>query len=115
MYLNTGSGKYLRSSRILGIFDMDTATVCVATRRFLSKMQKEGCVRDADGEIPKSFLLVDEEGKDTGVSKRRKKEKKKKQVILCKFSSGVLLGRLFSAVGEDEEEGTGKEKPSERE
>lgn len=95
MYLNTGSGKNLRTRRIIGIFDMDTATVCIATRSFLSKMQKEGCVRDTDGDIPKSFILADSIESTEKINKKQKrKEKKTSELILCKFSSGVLFGRI---------------------
>ena len=116
MYLNTGNGKYLRKKRILGIFDMDSATVCVATRRTLSKMEKEGRVLDADGEIPKSFLLLDKEDqKESKKDKRKDKIKDKKQeILLCKFSSGVLFGRLKGVTFEEEDESVQKDKSSER-
>ena len=111
MYLNTGNGKYLRSSRILGIFDMDSATVCVATRRALSKMEREGRVKDADGEIPKSFILLDEKKEKKRKKENKKiKENKSTTVMLCKFSSSVLFGRLRGAA-EDEDESLQKDKP----
>ncbi len=92
MYLNTGNGRYIRDKRIIGIFDMDTATVCIATRQFLSRTQKDGRVADSGEDIPKSFLLCDKEKNN----KKARKEKREKQseVILCKFSSGVLFGRI---------------------
>ncbi len=90
MYISTGNGKNIRSRRVIGIFDMDTATVCVATRNLLSRMQKEGCVRDTDGDIPKSFILADKEI----LKKKDKTKKKESEIILCKFSSGVLFGRI---------------------
>ena len=90
MYINTGNGKNIRSRRVIGIFDMDTATVCVATRNLLSRMQKQGSVQDTDGDIPKSFILADK-----GTFKKKEKNKKKEsEIILCKFSSGVLFGRI---------------------
>ena len=90
MYINTGSGKNIRSKRVIGIFDMDTATVCIATRNLLSRMQKEGRVRDTDGDIPKSFILADKEI----IKKKDKTKKRESELILCKFSSGVLFGRI---------------------
>ncbi len=90
MYVSIGNGKNMRSRRVIGIFDMDTATVCVSTRNFLSRMQKEGRVRDTDGDIPKSFILADKE-----ITKKKEKTKKKEsEITLCKFSSGVLFGRI---------------------
>ena len=96
MYLNIGNGKYVREKNIIGIFDMDTATVCVATRNFLSKVQKQGRITIADEDIPKSFLLLDqEEGKSKKyVNKMKKKTKKEIYVTLCKLSSGVLFHRI---------------------
>lgn len=93
MYLNTGNGRHIREKRIVGIFDMDTATVCVATRQFLSRAQKEGRVADSDGDIPKSFILCQKEDKKQKKARKEKGEKSS-EVILCKFSSGVLFGRI---------------------
>ena len=52
MLIKIGSSKYLDGGRIIGIFDMDTATVCAASRVFLSRAQKEGRVSLADEDIP---------------------------------------------------------------
>ena len=94
MYLHLGNGKYIKSSRVVGIFDMDTATVCVATRRFLSEGEKEGRVSSADGELPKAFLLLSDRTVVRRARGRKKKKGEKKEgVLLSKFSSGVLFGR----------------------
>jgi hypothetical protein len=98
MYLHLGNGKYVKSSRVVGIFDMDTATVCVATRRFLSAQEKEGLVISADGELPKAFLLLSDKTVSARSRKRKEwakrgKREEKEQVLLSKFSSGVLFGR----------------------
>ena len=57
MYLHVGNNKNIRESRIIGIFDMDNATVSSVTRKFLSGAQKKGLVESAGYEIPKSFIL----------------------------------------------------------
>ena len=96
MYLHLGNGKYIKSSRVVGIFDMDTATVCVATRRFLSEGEKEGRVSSADGELPKAFLLLSDRTvvrRARGRKIKKEKGEKKEGVLLSKFSSGVLFGR----------------------
>ena len=96
MFLYLGEGKYKRLSDVIGIFDMDSATVCVATRRFLSKKEREGMV-ESDGELPKSFLLCEKrekEGYDR--AKRRKRayaQKKEYSVFLSRLSSSVLVAR----------------------
>ena len=81
MYLSLGGGRYIRKKRIIGIFDMDTATVCAATKQFLVKNEKKGRVSFGDSDIPKSFLLLD--GEEEGAC----------EVMLSKLSSGVLYER----------------------
>ncbi len=108
MFLYLGEGKYKRLSDVIGIFDMDSATVCVATRRFLSAKEREGSV-ESDGELPKSFLLCDkrEEGyKDQGKrSKSPKKQKKQTVAVLSKLASSVLAARTAKVKeGQTEEE-----------
>ena len=62
MYLHVGNGKNLRESRIIGIFDADTATMSPITRKYLSTAEKAGKVESAVEEIPKSFVLYDDVG-----------------------------------------------------
>ena len=50
---------------IVGIFDMDTATVSRETLKFLSKCEKEGRATVTTGEIPVSFVVSAE--KDTSI------------------------------------------------
>lgn len=96
MFLYLGDGKYKRLSELIGIFDMDSATVCAETRRFLSGCEREGSV-ESDGELPKSFLLCEEaenKGKTKGKRKKRVKGQKKAfSVFLSRLSSGVLAAR----------------------
>lgn len=92
MYLHVGGGKYIRQERLIGIFDFDTATVAVRTRHFLQQKQQNGEIEMLDSDIPKSFLLVDEDQPD-----RRKKRKKEKSLVLfSKVSSGVIAARTES-------------------
>ena len=96
MFLYLGDGKYKRLSELIGIFDMDSATVCAETRRFLSGCEREGSV-DGDGELPKSFLLCGEQtNKGKSKEKRKKRargQKKAFHVFLSRLSSGVLAAR----------------------
>ena len=57
MYLHAGNGRTIRRRDIIGIFDMDNATVSSITRRMLSDMQKQGRVDSAAEELPKAFIL----------------------------------------------------------
>lgn len=65
MYLHVGNKRYIREKNILGIFDMDNATVAGQTRSFLAQMQNKGLVESARREeIPKSFVLYEEHAKE---------------------------------------------------
>ena len=89
MYLYLGNGCYKKKEELIGIFDMDTATVSAVSRRFLSAKEKKG-VLFSDGDLPKSFLLLQK--------RKNKKEKKRheEQVLLSKLASAVLFTRTAS-------------------
>ena len=60
MYVHIGSNKSVRASDIVAIFDLDTSTVSVHTRNFLSRAQKDGKVRTLGLDLPKSFILMND-------------------------------------------------------
>ena len=62
MYLHIGNGKSVKRKDIIGIFDLDTATVSKITKNFINKSQKEGKVSYFDSDLPRAFLLLDENG-----------------------------------------------------
>ncbi len=57
MYLHLGQDVLIKKSDIIGIFDMDKATVSKKTRLFLEAKQKEGLVVNAAADLPKSFVV----------------------------------------------------------
>ena len=59
MYLHAGNNKIIRTKSIIGIFDMDNATMGADTRDFLKNAQSEGVLEVSKTEIPKSFILYD--------------------------------------------------------
>ena len=67
MYLHIGNGVSVREDRIIGIFDLDTATVSSVTKKFINKMQKSGRVDYTDTDLPRSFVLINENKKDIRV------------------------------------------------
>lgn len=81
IYLNVGSGKSIKESDIIGIFDTDTSTVSVVSRKFLSDAERAHLTEMPSLEIPKSFILYRTEGGQT-------------KVCFSQFSSASLLGRL---------------------
>ena len=64
MYLHIGNKKSVKQKSIIGIFDLDTATVSAHTKKFIGKMEKDGLVEYEDFDLPRSFLLRENENKD---------------------------------------------------
>ena len=63
MYLHIGNGKSVRKKDIIGIFDLDTATVSGITKKFINSMQKDGRLKYYDSDLPRAFVLFsDNEG-----------------------------------------------------
>ena len=58
MYLHLGQETILRTRDILGVFDLDTATISKHTRDFLAKAEHEGRVTNVSPELPKSFIVT---------------------------------------------------------
>jgi len=61
MYLNIGNDMSVRTSSIIGIFDMDNTSTSKRTRQFLEKAQKNGEIIPCD-DLPKSYVLTVEYG-----------------------------------------------------
>lgn len=57
MYLHAGNGRTVRTRDVIGIFDLDNASMSAGTRRMLTEMQREGRVESAADELPKAFIL----------------------------------------------------------
>ena len=63
MYLHLGQSVVVPASTIIGIFDMDNTTGSHITRKFLSHAEKEGRVQSVSDELPKSFIVCNENTK----------------------------------------------------
>ena len=59
MYLHVGKEIILKTEDIIGIFDLDTATVSKSTRNYLAKSEKRGEVINVTSELPKSFIVCE--------------------------------------------------------
>lgn len=79
MYLHVGNGKSVKKKDIIGIFDLDTATVSKITKAFINKSEKDGFIEYMDNDLPRAFIIVD--GKEN------------KKVILSRISSSGLRQR----------------------
>lgn len=60
MYLDLGQDVILQED-IIGIFDLDTATVAARTRDFLREAETTGSVRMLGSDLPRSFVLAQRE------------------------------------------------------
>ena len=81
MYLHAGNNKILRSSRIIGIFDLDTSTRGEDTKNYLRQAEKNGVAESAAEELPKSFILYDDEDGKTA------------RVMFSQISTSALISR----------------------
>ncbi|MBQ7689376.1 MAG: DUF370 domain-containing protein [Clostridia bacterium] len=61
MYLNLGQEVILQRD-LIGIFDLDSATVAKRTRDFLSDAQKAGEVTALGDDLPRTFLVACKKG-----------------------------------------------------
>ena len=77
MYLHIGNNKIIRHRDIVGIFDLDNATVSSVSRAFLRQAQKGGKLISITDEIPKSMVLTAD-----GTA------------YLCQISPSALHGRI---------------------
>lgn len=84
MYLHLGQDTVIRTEDIIGVFDLDTATVSKRTRDFLNRAEKRNEIRLVSEELPKSFIVCSKEGKQV--------------IYLSQISSGTLLKRAGQRV-----------------
>ena len=87
MYLHIGNGKSVKQKDIVGIFDLDTATVSKITKDFINKHQKKGAVTYLDSDLPRAFILLT--------------EKKQTRVRLSRISTSGLKVRLENGISEE--------------
>lgn len=64
MFLHIGNGKSVKKENVIGIFDLDTATVTKAGKEFINRKEKEGLVEYDDFDLPRSFILIKEGEKE---------------------------------------------------
>ena len=79
MYLHLGSGAVVRSESIVGVFDLDNTSQSHLTRKYLAAAEKIGQVINVAEDIPKSFVVFQDEA---GM-----------RVYLSQMSSQTLLKR----------------------
>ena len=80
MYIHLGQDTVVRKEDVVGIFDLDTATISKYTRDYLARAEKAGEVINVTMELPKSFIVCRK--KDGG-----------RMVYISQISSSTLLKR----------------------
>ena len=63
MYLHAGNNKIILNKGIIGLFDMDNATMGADTRDFLRRAQRDGALESSGEDLPKSFILYEKDCK----------------------------------------------------
>lgn len=81
MYLHLGEQKIVKKRDIVGIFDLDTATVMKSSRNFLNYAEKNGEAVTLSYELPKSFIVC------------KSRREKKKTVYISQIAPATLLKR----------------------
>ncbi len=84
MYLHLGKGKIINTDSLIGIFDLDITSQSYLTRKFLTSSEKAGQVINAAEDIPKSFVICQENGKIS--------------VYLSQMASSTLLRRAEESI-----------------
>lgn len=62
MYLHLGQDTVITTDTIIGIFDIDRCTVSKKTRDYLAQAEKNKSVFNVSFELPKSFIVCEENG-----------------------------------------------------
>lgn len=81
MFVHLGQDTVVDENDIIGIFDLDNASVSSRTRSFLAKAEKKGDVINVSFELPKSFIVCSKQGT------------KENKVYISQISSATLLKR----------------------
>ncbi len=63
MYLHLGRDRVVKSSSIIGIFDIENTSVSKITKEFLNSLSTTAEVINVTDDLPKSFVLTKEKGK----------------------------------------------------
>ena len=77
MYLHVGGDYLVRKDKIIGIFDIENTSIAKSTRDFFKKSEDNKKVINVSYDLPRSFILDDEE-----------------KIYISPFSPQTLLKRM---------------------
>lgn len=81
-YIHLGKGSVINTGGIVGVFDLDITSQSHITRAYLAAAEKDGQIVNAAEDIPKSFVVTEENGQ--------------RRVYLSQLASATLLKRAES-------------------
>lgn len=81
IYVHAGNNRTIRTRDIVGIFDMDTATMASATRDYLRAAERDGRMINIREDIPKSFIVTKSDSAERDL------------VYVSQISTSALIGR----------------------
>ena len=84
MYLHIGDEKVIPVDEIVGIFDMDIATVTETGKNYLRYAEKVGDLESTGENLPKSFIVCTKDNKT--------------QVYISPISSQTLIKRVQKGI-----------------
>lgn len=64
MYIGIGKEKFINIKDVIGIFDLDITSQSHLTRKYLAASEKSGKVVNVSDDIPKSFVVCTEDGRE---------------------------------------------------
>lgn len=62
MYIHLGNEMVVNDKDIIGIFDLETTTISKHSRKFLEASEKQKQVINVSYELPKSFIVTENNG-----------------------------------------------------
>lgn len=65
MYLHLGGDVLVKTSQIIGIFDLENTSVSKITRDYLNRISKKSNVIYISNEMPRSFCVCEDKNKTT--------------------------------------------------
>ncbi len=80
MYLHLGCDTVVNTKNIISILDLESTSVSKFSKEFLKMVEEEGFVRNVSEEIPKSFVVCEENGQSV--------------VYITNISTKTLSGRI---------------------
>ncbi|MBR3267348.1 MAG: DUF370 domain-containing protein [Oscillospiraceae bacterium] len=64
MYIHLGENISVSEKNVIGIFDLENTTIGQDTRNFLNKREKAGKTVNISKEMPKSFVICEDNGEE---------------------------------------------------